>query len=245
MSTASSYLTVAGINVDVVYKDIKNLHIGVYPPVGRVRVAAPTRLNDDTVRLAVIQRLPWIKSRRTQLQDAERQSQREMVSGETHHVWGIGHRLIVVEGAGKRQIEVRSDRRLTLSVPAGTDADADAACSRLVSRSAPRAHPDAHRAVGAQNRKVGRALADQAHEDQVGLLQPRRCRLWFNVELAKKHPLCLEYIVVHEMAHLLERTHSERFTKLMDGLLPDWRTRRDELNGAPLAHEEWDAATAS
>jgi predicted metal-dependent hydrolase len=70
-------------------------------------------------------------------------------------------------------------------------------------------------------------------------------RLWFNVEPAKKHPLCLEYIVLHEMAHLLERTHSERFTKLMDGLLPDWCTRRDVLNGARLAHEEWDAASAS
>lgn len=92
-------------------------------PAGRPRSRGRTHsLDDDTVRIAVIQRLPWIKSRRKQLQAAERQSQREMVSGETHHIWGIGHRLIVVEGAGKRQIEVRSDRRLTLSVPAGTDA---------------------------------------------------------------------------------------------------------------------------
>ena len=130
MSTASSYLTVAGINVDVVYKDIKNLHIGVYPPVGRVRVAAPTRLDDDQVRLAVIQRLPWIKRQRKQFQDAVRQSAREMVSGETHHVWGVGHRLVVVERPGKRQIEVRNDRRLTLSVPVGTDVDTIAIAQR-------------------------------------------------------------------------------------------------------------------
>jgi predicted metal-dependent hydrolase len=91
LSTASAYLTVRGIGIDVVYKDIKHLHIGVYPPVGRVRVAAPTRLDDEQVRLAVIQRLPWIKRQREQLQAAERQSEREMVSGESHYVWGRRH----------------------------------------------------------------------------------------------------------------------------------------------------------
>jgi len=103
MSTASSYLTVAGINVDVVHKDIKNLHIGVYPPLGRVRVAAPARLDEEQIRLAVVQRLSWIKRKRKQLQDAERQSEREMVTGETHHVWGVRHRLTVVERPGKRE----------------------------------------------------------------------------------------------------------------------------------------------
>ena len=88
MSTTSAYLSVAGIHVDVVYKDIKNLHIGVYPPMGRVRVAAPLRLDDDQVRLALVQRLPWIKRRRSQLQDAERQTEREMTTGESHHLWG-------------------------------------------------------------------------------------------------------------------------------------------------------------
>ena len=84
MSTTKAYLTVRGIDIDVVYKDIKNLHIGVYPPLGRVRVAAPTRLGDDAVRLAVIKRLPWIKQQRQQFKDAERQSEREMVTGESH-----------------------------------------------------------------------------------------------------------------------------------------------------------------
>ncbi|MDN6523543.1 MAG: M48 family metallopeptidase, partial [Bifidobacterium crudilactis] len=84
MSTASAYLTVAGLGIDVVYKDIKNLHISVYPPVGRVRVAAPDTTNEDTIRLAIVQRLPWIKRQREQLQKAERQTKREMQSGETH-----------------------------------------------------------------------------------------------------------------------------------------------------------------
>src|ERR687890_481928 len=112
MSTASAYLTVRGINVDIVYKDIKNLHIGVYPPVGRVRVAAPRRLDEEQVRLAVIQRLPWIKRQREQLRDAERQSEREMVSGESHFVWGRRHRLKVIERPGRPHIEVEGERLL-------------------------------------------------------------------------------------------------------------------------------------
>src|SRR5215212_618492 len=97
MSTASAYLTVSGISVDVVYKDIKNLHIAVYPPLGRVRVAAPDRLDEENIRLAVIQRLPWIKRQRQQLQNAARQSPRDMVTGESHYVWGLRHRLKVIE----------------------------------------------------------------------------------------------------------------------------------------------------
>jgi predicted metal-dependent hydrolase len=123
MSTGSAYLTVRGIDVDVVYKDIKNLHIGVYPPLGRVRVAAPLKLDDDRVRLAIIQRLPWITQQREHFRTANRQSEREMVTGESHHVWGIRHRLKVVERPGRAHVEVDGDR-LLLYVPAGTVTDA-------------------------------------------------------------------------------------------------------------------------
>src|SRR3954447_17700386 len=104
MSTANAYLTVRGVNVDIVYKKIKNLHIGVYPPMGRVRVAAPERLDEEQVRLAVIQRLPWIKRQRQQLQATERQAEREMIAGESHYVGGIRHRLKVVERPGRAHI---------------------------------------------------------------------------------------------------------------------------------------------
>src|SRR3954454_7538244 len=109
MSTANAYLTVRGIDVDVVYKDIKNLHIGVYPPMGRVRVAAPLRLDDDRVRLAVIQRLPWIKKQRDRLRAVVRQTEREMVTGESHHVWGVRRRLRVVERPGRGRVEIQGE----------------------------------------------------------------------------------------------------------------------------------------
>src|SRR5262245_42547058 len=110
MSTASAYLTVRGIDIDVVYKDIKNLHVGVYPPLGRVRVSAPTQLDDDQVRLAVIHRLPWIKRQQDQLRNAERLSLREMVTGESHYVSGIRCRLDVIERPGRASIELAHAR---------------------------------------------------------------------------------------------------------------------------------------
>src|SRR6478609_3384242 len=100
MSTDSSYLTVAGLGVDVVYKDIKNMHISVYPPVGRVRVAAPQRTTEDAIRLAVVQRLSWIRRQQEQLRNADRQTERKMVSGETHYVWGQRYLLDVSKSSG-------------------------------------------------------------------------------------------------------------------------------------------------
>lgn len=239
MSTASTSLTVRGIDIDVIYKDIKNLHIGVYPPAGRVRVAAPKKLDDHQVRLAVIKRLPWIKKQRAQLRTAARQTEREMVTGESHYVWGTRKRLKVVERPGRPHIEVDGER-LLLYVPAGTDSE--------------RRRTVLDHWYRAQLRHALPAIIAK-WEQQLDLSVPkwsvRRMKtkwgscnrqtrhIWFNVELTKKHPDSLEYVVVHEMTHYLERGHGDRFTKLMDKHMSDWRSRRDALNRAPLADEHW------
>lgn len=239
MSTTSAYLTVGGIDVDVIYKDIKNLHIGVYPPLGRVRVAAPQRLDDEQVRLAVIQRLPWVKRQREQLKAAPRQTEREMVTGESHYVWGLRKRLKVVERPGHTHFEIDGER-LVLYVPADTSAEKRRAYLDKWYRDQLR------QAIPELITKWEQALdvtvpkwTIRRMKTKWGSCNRETRHLWFNVELAKKHPDCMEYIVVHEMAHYFERNHGERFTKLMDRYLPDWRSRRDSLNGSPLAQEEW------
>ncbi|SFP63073.1 hypothetical protein SAMN05660464_3765 [Geodermatophilus dictyosporus] len=239
MSTASAYLTVGGIDVDVVYKDIKHLHIGVYPPMGRVRVAAPRRLDEDQIRLAVIQRLPWIKRKRGELRSAQRQSERAMVSGESHYVWGVRRRLRVIERPGRGHIELDGDR-LLLYVPPETNTEArrkllEAWQRRQLREAIPPLIRHWEPVVG---REVPR-WSIRHMKTKWGSCNRETGHIWFNLELAKKHPRALEYIVVHEMAHLLERNHGERFTTLMDGFLQDWRSRRDELNAAPLADEAW------
>jgi predicted metal-dependent hydrolase len=242
MSTASGYLTVRGINVNVVYKDIENLHIGVYPPAGRVRVAAPNRLDEEHIRHAVIQRLPWIKRQRKQLQDATRQSSREMVTGESHYVWGVRCRLKVVQRPGRAHVEVDGER-LLLYVP--DDADTEARLKLLQDWQRAQLRATIPALIETWEPAIGRTVprwSIQRMKTKWGSCSRETGHIRFNLELAKKHPRCLEYIAVHEMTHLLERGHGERFTKLMDGFMPDWRSRRDELNGTPLADERWQSS---
>ena len=237
MSTAS-HLTVAGLAIEVIFKDIKNLHISVYPPVGRVRVAAPHRLDEEAIRLTVIQRLPWIRKQRQQLQDADRQTERRMVSGETHYVWGERYRLDSSR-VGRSGVKLVG-KTLWLAAPAGTDGGAKkAVLDRWYRRELKTALPALiakwEPIIGERVEKV----VVRRMKTKWGTCQTATRAIWINPELAKKNPRCLEYIIVHEMIHLIERTHNERFIELMDLHLPDWRARRDELNEAPLAAEEW------
>ncbi len=239
MSTANAYLTVRGIDIDVIYKDIKNLHIGVYPPLGRVRVAAPNRLDDDQVRLAVIQRLPWIKRQRDKLRSAERQSEREMITGESHYVWGIRRRLKVVERPGRAHFEIDGER-LVLYVPADTPPDKRRIYLDQWYRDQLRQEIPDLIAKWEQTLDVTvPKWTIRRMKTKWGSCNRETRHIWFNAELAKKHPDCLEYIVVHEMTHYFERNHGERFTSLMDQHLPDWRSRRDQLNESPLSDEQW------
>lgn len=241
MSTANAYLTVRGIDVDVIYKDIKNLHIGVYPPHGRVRVAAPLRLDDDAVRLALVQRLPWIRRQRDRLQAAERQSLREMVTGESHYVWGSRYRLKVIERPGRPHVELDGDRLLLYTTSDTAAEKRRGVLDRWYREQLRVAIPDV---IAKWERTLDVTVPRwtiRRMKTKWGSCNRETGHIWFNIELAKKHPESLEYIAVHEMTHLLERGHGERFTKLMDTFLTDWRARRDALNDAPLAHEEWPA----
>lgn len=244
MSTTSAYLTVAGLGIDVVYKDIKNLHISVYPPVGRVRVAAPHRLGEDAIRLAIVQRLPWIKKQRVQLQNAERQTERHMVSGETHYVWGERLRLDTSR-RGRSQVSI-AGKTLWLTTPHDySDVERKAVLDRWYRKELKSAVPPLlekwQPLVGVEASK----FVVRKMKTKWGTCQTESRAIWLNPELAKKNPRCLEYIVVHELVHLIERTHNDRFIELLDRHMPDWRARRDELNGAPLASEEWDVESTS
>ncbi len=240
-------LTIRGIDVAVTFKDIKNLHISVHPPHGAVRVAAPRRLDEVRVRHAIAARLTWIREQQRQFREAERQSQREMVSGESHYVWGVRRRLRVIERPGRAHVELDHDR-LLLYIPADAGPLADAGSVRdareRVLQQWQRA--ELRRAIppllATWEPVVGRravAWGIKRMKTKWGSCNRESGRIWLNLELAKKPPACLEYVVVHELAHLIERNHGERFTELMDRVLPDWRGRRAELNRAPLADEEW------
>ena len=229
-----------GIPVEVVRKDIKNLHLGVYPPAGRVRVAAPLWLDDEAIRLAVVSRLAWVRRQRAGFARQERQSEREFVSGESHYFAGRRYRLDVVERDAPPSARVKNNSWLELSVRPGADLQTrEAVLHRWYRR---RLRDEVPRLVARWEPKFGVPVAEvriRRMKTRWGSCNPDARRIWLNLELAKKQPSCLEYVFVHEMAHLIERHHNERFHALMDQHLPQWRIRRAELDRAPLAHEDW------
>lgn len=226
--------------MDVVRKAIKNLHLGVYPPHGRVRVAAPLAVTDEAVRLAVIGKLGWIRRQRARFEDQARQSKREMVSGESHYILGQRYRLNVVVQDGPGRVAIRNKRTIHLFVREGSDTAQRERVLLAWYRQQLKAliPPLIAQWEAALGVKVGEWGVKQM-KTKWGACNVEERRLWLNLELAKKPVQCLEYIVVHEMAHLLERHHNNRFTKLMDTFMPQWRLRRAELNRAPLGHATW------
>jgi predicted metal-dependent hydrolase len=221
-------------------KDIKNLHLGVYPPNGRVRVAAPLAVSDDAVRLAVIDKLGWIKRQQAGFAAQPRQTEREMVSGESHYYLGRRYRLRVVAGEGPAQVTLPNRSTMALRVPAGLTAkEREQVLLRWYRERLREIVPPLLAKWKVKLNVEPSAWGIKQMKTKWGSCTVDARRIWLNLELAKKPPECIEYIVVHELAHLLERHHNDRFVSLMDAFLPSWRSHRDTLNEAPLGHAEW------
>lgn len=240
MTTETRHITVRSIKVEVVRKDIKNLHLGVYPPQGRVRVAAPLVVSDDAVRLAVIEKLGWIKRQKAKFVEQPRQTQREMVNGESHYFLGQRYRLRVHERDAPASVAVRGIASLEQFVRPGAGAEQREAVllhwyreqlKVLIPPLLDKWQP----ILGVQASHWG----IRKMKTKWGSCNPTAKRVWFNLELVKKPVICLEYIVVHELVHLLERSHTQWFTAFMDLHLPDWPNRRAILNASALGHEKW------
>jgi predicted metal-dependent hydrolase len=239
MNTEHHIMTVSGLQIEVVRKAIKNLHLGVYPPLGRVRVAVPLAMPHDAVRRAVIGKLGWIKRQRARFDAQPRQSEREMVRGESHYFLGRRYRLHVVEHTGPARVVLRN-QTLVLSVRPGLDAKARERALHQWYRA--RLRELIPPLLAKWKAILGVESVDwgiKKMKTKWGACSAASRRIWLNLELAKKPPQCLEYLIVHELTHLIERHHSKRFVSLMDQHLPDWRLRRGTLNAAPLAHESW------
>ncbi|MGH7798379.1 MAG: M48 family metallopeptidase [Candidatus Binatia bacterium] len=240
MITETRRIVVSGLSVQIVRKDIKNLHLGVYPPHGRVRVAAPLRVSDNAVRLAVIDKLGWIKRQQARFDAQPRQSEREMVSGESHYFLGRRYRLRFVPFHGPAKVIVRSPGTIELHARAGLTTDQREAV--LLRWYRERLKEMIPAMVEKWQDRVGVRAEEWAirkMKTKWGACNAQAGRIWLNLELAKKPVQCLEYIIVHELVHLLERRHNDEFNTLMSEFLPQWKSRRAELNAAPLAHETW------
>jgi len=227
------------VPVHVDFEPIKNVHIAVHPPAGRVRVAAPEGMALDAVRLAVIRRWPWVERKRAEFRGAERQSGREMVAGESHYVWGRRYRLRVVERPGRTHLEIDGDRLILYAPKGSEEAERQSVLERWKRAEVRRAAPDLFAKWCGELSLPQPRWGIRKMKTKWGTCSRNNGTIWLNPELAKKHPDCLDYIVLHEMVHLLEPNHGTRFAALLGQHMPDWPTRKDLLNQSPLIDEAW------
>ena len=227
------------ISVDVVLKDIQNVHLSVHPPHGRVRISAPKRTSLDSLRLYAISRLDWIKKQQRKLREQERETPREYLERESHYVWGKRYLMTVEEVDQPPSIDRRHNRlilRVRPSAGAAKRRDVLEQWYRDLVRTA------AADLIPQWEPKIGVEITGfyvRRMKTRWGSCNHQAQTIRLNTDLARKPLECLEYIVVHEMIHVLEPTHNERFQKLMTEFLPDWKHRREVLNRLPVRHEDW------
>ena len=226
---------IGSVAFELLRKPIKHMRINVLPPDGAVQVVAPDSFTETAIRLAFTARIPWIKKQQQAFLQQARQSEREWVSGECHYLWGRAYRLQVIEHSGAHQVRQGKDNYLQLWVRPNTTAGNKAKVLQTFYRQ--KLEEEVPKLLEKWLPRMGVQIHDwriKQMRTKWGSCNIEARRLWLNLELAKKTHACLEYVLVHELVHLLERKHTERFMGLMDQFLPDWRERRQLLNRMPL-----------
>ena len=239
-STSRSNLTVGGVKVAVVRKNIKNIHLGVYPPYGRVRIAVPLHIDDEAARLAVVNKLGWLKKQIVAFTSQSRLSDPDAVSGESWYVFGQRYRLYVLTTKGKPDVCKPTKSRLELHV--SSRCKKDVRLKTLDRWYRKQLREAAEPLLAKWESKIGvkaEFWGVKRMKTKWGSCNHETKRIWLNSELAKKPVECLELIVVHELLHLLAPKHDQKFLDLMNKYLPNWQSLRDQLNSTPLAHEDW------
>ena len=241
MTTKPGKMHVSNFMIDTIKKDIKNMHLGVYPPNGRIRVAAPLKTSDETIRLFVISRMPWIRKQQLKFLEQERQTQREYVAGESHYFFGNRYRLNIIHTDTHPKIEIRRKTHIDLYIRAVTTSPEREAIFEKFYRSELRKLVPS--LLERWQKKVGVRVNEvkiKKMKTKWGTCNPKDGRIWLNLELAKKPLHCTDYVFVHELIHLIEKKHSERFMQLLKSSLPHWEHNKDELNKQPLGYSTWE-----
>ncbi len=240
MTTETVTVNLGELDIEVIRKKIKNLHLSVYPPQGRVRVSAPDSMTLETIRVFLVSKLGWIRKQQEKLREQEREPPRDYIDRESHYYNGRRYLLKVIEQDAPARVELKA-RTMELYVRPGTSRQKRQIIVNEWNRQ------QLKQQIPAIIRKYEKLMEIEVHDFGVkkmktkwGTCNVEARRIWLNLELAKKPGEYLEYVVVHEMAHLLESTHNVRFVILMDQFMPKWKFYRDELNRLPVGHEYWD-----
>jgi predicted metal-dependent hydrolase len=232
-------MIVSNIAVDLIRKDIKNIHLAVYPPAGRVRLATPNWVKDETIRLFLISKLSWIKRQQRKFAEQQRQTARQYSPRESHYLFGKRYLLNVIDDAPFAKVMAKHKKiELYTRKDTGTVQK-----QRIINKWY---RKELRKIIPELIEKWEQRMNVKVHDFRVkqmktkwGTCNREAKRIWLNLELAKKPVQCLEYIIVHEMVHLLERYHNDKFLYYMNQFLPNWKALKHELNRLPFRHEDW------
>ena len=233
-------LQIANVEIDVVRKDIKNMHLAVYPPHGRIRLAVPQKTDEEVLRLFAISKLGWIKKHVKNFKKQARETKRDYVSGESHFFQGKRYILEVQEHDGYSKVKLSGPKKISVKIPVGSSVERKADIMKEWYRKQLKIQIPP--LIEKWEKIVGVKVDDwgvKQMKTKWGACNVDAKRIWLNLELAKKPPICLEYILVHELVHLHERNHNDRFIQLMNKFMPKWRLHRNELNNLPIVHNDW------
>ena len=227
------------VSIRVTRKDIKNVHLSVHPPNGRVTLTAPAATRLEVARAYAISKLGWIREQRSVLLAQARETPRRFVGRESHYLWGRRHLLSVDYQECKPFVSL-DHKRIKLTVRPGSNAQQRAAVIHEWHKSL------LHEAVPALickwEQKLGVSVARyflQKMKTKWGSCNYAASHIRLNTELVKKPKDLLEYVVLHEMVHLREPTHSARFVAILSEHWPQWREARQEINELPLTAQAW------
>lgn len=234
-------IKISNIDIEILKKNIKNIHLSVHPPEGRVRLAVPEKMDDEAIRIFAISKLSWIKKQKSKFNLQERQTAREFLSGESHYFLGSRYLLNVLETTGKQCVELKNNKEINLYARSNSSIEKREKIMNewyreQLKRIIPEYIDKWEPIIGVEVEEWG----VKQMKTKWGSCNAQKSRIWINLELAKKNPKLIEYIVVHEMVHLLERKHNDRFRSYMDKFLPNWKGMKAELNGMTFDSNNWD-----
>lgn len=235
MSTNEYSIEVSGLPIKVVRKNIKNLHLAVYPPNGWVRIAVPNIITEEAIRGAVISKLGWIKEHQKSFAEQPRQSSRELITGESLYFLGRRYLLDIQYVVGKPRVAQKDKKTICLFI--NQDATLESREKLLNKWYRSEMKKILSNIIKKWEVKTGLKVSQYGIKKMKikwGSCNPSTKSIWLNLELIKKPINCIEYIVVHEMVHFLERKHNTAFVSHLTRFMPGWRTFRSELNGFPL-----------
>ena len=223
-------MNISGIEIEVVKKDIKNMHLNVMPPSGRVRISAPYGTSEEVINLFVVKKISWIKKQVEKFNSQERQTEREYITGESHYLWGRRYKLEVRYSNKGNNIIIKGNKMILTVREKSTRKQRENYVNEWY-RSELKAK------LASLVKKWEETIGVKANEVSVknmktrwGTCNPETKRILVNLQLAKKPVKCLEYIVIHELVHLKEKNHTKAFIEQMDSYMPDWRVAKDDLN---------------